>query len=174
MALISVLFFIFLASPSVSAAPCNPLCLKKSKAGYFPLSKTTLTSGSCGYGSLAKGFNNGYITSGNLQEQNIMQRKSERAYISMAVKDKAKELLALKTVEVEYIRVPCEYKSHNVSVRVDESSKKPDRSTYIPLPRELSSPKLLKIKSGFHRITQIVVQNSCSVNLGSFWLTKSS
>ncbi|XP_026444087.1 expansin-like A1 [Papaver somniferum] len=93
MALTSVLFFIFLASSSVSAAPCNPLCLHKSKAGYFPLSKTTLTSGSCGYGSLAKGFKNGYITSGipsllgekgvacgsclhvNLQEQNIMQRK---------------------------------------------------------------------------------------------------
>ncbi|MCL7039888.1 hypothetical protein MKW94_017946 [Papaver nudicaule] len=170
MALFSVFFLLFLASSSVtvSAAPCNPLCYHKSKAGYFPLSKTVITSGACGYGSLAKGFNKGYIASGIpsllgekgvacgsclhvtcknktlcrgkgtvvVLTNSLKQAKnnsdtdlilSDRAYISMAAKGKAEELLALKTVEVEYIRVPCEYKSHNVSVRVDESSKKPER-----------------------------------------------
>ncbi|MCL7026358.1 hypothetical protein MKW94_012958 [Papaver nudicaule] len=169
MALFSVLFLLFLASSSltVSAAPCNPLCLHKSKA-----------AGACGYGSLAKGFNKGYIASGipsllgekgvdcgsclhvhtntlihfrivpfhfNLQyiltylrlgkgtivvlTNSLMQIKnysdtdlilSDRAYISMAAKGKAEEPWHSKLV-------PCEYKSHNVSVRVDESSKKPER-----------------------------------------------
>ncbi|RZC56010.1 hypothetical protein C5167_014859 [Papaver somniferum] len=167
MAPFSVLFFLFLASSSVSAAPCNPLCLHKSKAGYFPLSKAVIPPGACGYGSIAKSFNKGYIAAGIpslLGENgvacgsclhvtcknktlcrgrgtnvvltcslpkikdlaNIDLILSDRAYISMAAKGKARELLALKTVDVDYIRVPCEYKNHNLSVRVDKSSKKPD------------------------------------------------
>ncbi|KAI3994568.1 hypothetical protein MKX01_028312 [Papaver californicum] len=102
-------------------------------------SRSNICTGACGYGSLAKGFNNGYTASGrgtNVVLTSILTQTknnadtdlilSDRAYISMAAKGKARELLALKTVDVDYIRVPCEYKRQNLPVRVDESSKKPD------------------------------------------------
>ncbi|KAI3927131.1 hypothetical protein MKX01_029899 [Papaver californicum] len=173
MAFIFVIFVFLFASSSVNAATCNrPLCLHKSKAAYFPLSKPLITPGACGYGSIAKGFNKGYIAFGipSLLEENgvnvcgsclhvtcknktlcrgrgtnvvltdSIHRQtrlrnvdtdlilSDRAFISMAAKGKARELLALKShVEVEYKRISCEYKNQNVSIRVDESSKKRDR-----------------------------------------------
>ncbi|RZC63065.1 hypothetical protein C5167_024815 [Papaver somniferum] len=53
---------------------------------------------------------------------------SDRAFMSMAAKGKARELLALRShVEVEYERIPCEYKNQNMSIKVDESNKKRDR-----------------------------------------------
>ncbi|RZC63064.1 hypothetical protein C5167_024814 [Papaver somniferum] len=173
MEFIFVLFIFLLASSSVNGAPCNRrLCVHKSKAAYFPLSKPLITSGACGYGSMAKGFNKGYIASGIsslLEEKGVnvcgscihvtcknetlcrgrgtnvvltdsIHRQtrlrnvgtdlilSDRAFISMAAKGKARELLALRSyVEVEYERIPCEYKNQNVSIRVDESNNKRDR-----------------------------------------------
>ncbi|OVA16034.1 Expansin/pollen allergen [Macleaya cordata] len=105
----------------------------------------TAAAGACGYGSLAKGFNNGYIAlvrcknktlcgesgtnvvltdSHNSSETDLVL--SDRAFISMASKGKARELLKLGIVDVEYRRIRCEYKNQNLSVRVDESSKKPN------------------------------------------------
>ncbi|KAI3939738.1 hypothetical protein MKW92_036222 [Papaver armeniacum] len=173
MEFIFVLFVFLLASSYVNGAACNRrLCLHKSKAAYFLLSKPLVTPGACGYGSIAKGVNKGYIASGIsslLEEKGVnvcgtclhvtcknktlcrgrgtnvvltdsIHRRtrlsnpdtdlvlSDRALISMAAKGKARELLALRShVEVEYKRIPCEYKNHNVSIRVDESNKKRDR-----------------------------------------------
>ncbi|XP_026433330.1 expansin-like A2 isoform X2 [Papaver somniferum] len=51
---------------------------------------------------------------------------SDRAFISMAYKDKAREMLDRRIIDIEYKRIPCEYTNQNLSVRVEASSKKPD------------------------------------------------
>nr|QHQ74418.1 expansin-like A1 [Stylosanthes guianensis] len=51
---------------------------------------------------------------------------SSRAFQSLALKGKAQYLLKLGITDIEYKRVPCEYKNKNLAVRVEESSKKPN------------------------------------------------
>ncbi|KAI3838500.1 hypothetical protein MKW92_011594 [Papaver armeniacum] len=51
---------------------------------------------------------------------------SDRAFISMAYKDKAREILDRRIMDIEYKRIPCEYTNQNLSVRIEASSKKPD------------------------------------------------
>ncbi|KAJ4715886.1 Expansin-like protein, partial [Melia azedarach] len=51
---------------------------------------------------------------------------SKKAFMAMANKGMRKEILKLGVADVEYKRIPCEYKNHNLSLRVEESSKKPD------------------------------------------------
>ncbi|XP_044508026.1 expansin-like A1 isoform X2 [Mangifera indica] len=50
---------------------------------------------------------------------------SSRAFMAMANQGKGKDILKLGLVDVEYKRVPCEYKNKNLAVRVEESSRKP-------------------------------------------------
>ncbi|XP_019412730.1 PREDICTED: expansin-like A1 [Lupinus angustifolius] len=50
---------------------------------------------------------------------------SSQAFKAMAKKDLDKEILKRSIVDIEYKRIPCDYKTHNLSVRVEESSKKP-------------------------------------------------
>ncbi|KAK6806003.1 hypothetical protein RDI58_003788 [Solanum bulbocastanum] len=50
---------------------------------------------------------------------------SSRAFMAMAIEGKAKDVLKLGIADVEYKRVPCDYKGKNLAVRVDESSQKP-------------------------------------------------
>ncbi|XP_038706273.1 expansin-like A3 isoform X2 [Tripterygium wilfordii] len=52
---------------------------------------------------------------------------SSRAFRAMAKKGMDKNLLKRGTVDVEYKRIPCVYKHHNVSLRVEESSSQPNR-----------------------------------------------
>ncbi|XAR73039.1 hypothetical protein NMG60_11019891 [Bertholletia excelsa] len=51
---------------------------------------------------------------------------SSRAFMAMANKGMGQTLLKLGLVDVEYKRIPCEYKSQNLAVRVEESSHKPN------------------------------------------------
>ncbi|XP_009768114.1 expansin-like A2 [Nicotiana tabacum] len=51
---------------------------------------------------------------------------SSRAFMAMANKGKAKDVLKLGIAEVEYKRVSCDYKSKNLAIRVEESSQKPN------------------------------------------------
>ncbi|GAY46065.1 hypothetical protein CUMW_094070 [Citrus unshiu] len=51
---------------------------------------------------------------------------SRRAFRALANKGMDKEIFKQRAVDVEYIRVPCEYKHHNLAVRVEESSKNPN------------------------------------------------
>ncbi|KAK8582581.1 hypothetical protein V6N13_069355 [Hibiscus sabdariffa] len=51
---------------------------------------------------------------------------SSRAFRAMAKKGKDQDILKLGIVDVEYKRIPCEYKNQNLAVRVEESSQKPN------------------------------------------------
>ncbi|KAL2596208.1 hypothetical protein AAZV13_11G088700 [Glycine max] len=51
---------------------------------------------------------------------------SSRAFAGMAQKGMGQQILKLGIAEIEYKRVPCDYKNQNLAVRVEESSKKPD------------------------------------------------
>ncbi|MCL7026345.1 hypothetical protein MKW94_005304 [Papaver nudicaule] len=51
---------------------------------------------------------------------------SDRAFISMAYKDKARDILDRRNIDIEYKRIPCEYTNQNLSIRIEASSKKPD------------------------------------------------
>ncbi|CAN4112608.1 unnamed protein product [Withania somnifera] len=50
---------------------------------------------------------------------------SSRALTAMAIQGKAKDVLKLGIADVEYKRVPCDYKNKNLAIRVEESSQKP-------------------------------------------------
>ncbi|CAI0469049.1 unnamed protein product [Linum tenue] len=50
---------------------------------------------------------------------------SSRAFMAMASEGKASDVLKLGIADVEYKRVPCEFKTKNLAVRVEESSQKP-------------------------------------------------
>ncbi|KAI3502390.1 hypothetical protein L1887_30424 [Cichorium endivia] len=51
---------------------------------------------------------------------------SSRALMAMANKGMEQNLLKLGAANVEYKRVPCDYKGKNLAVRVEESSRKPN------------------------------------------------
>ncbi|GJN30198.1 hypothetical protein PR202_gb18487 [Eleusine coracana subsp. coracana] len=51
---------------------------------------------------------------------------SRPAFAAMAKPGMAEKLAKLRTVDVEYKRVPCEYKNRNLSVRVEEKSRAPN------------------------------------------------
>jgi hypothetical protein len=157
MAFILCFFFFFLAS---SATACDR-CLHQSKASYFNKA-SALSSGACGYGSLALDFSGGHLAAGvsslfhngagcgacfqvRCKNQAICTKEgtkvvltdlnhnnqtdfvlSSRAFSAMAQKDMSQQILKLGIVDIEYKRVPCEYKKQNLAVRVEESSKKSD------------------------------------------------
>ncbi|KAG5547574.1 hypothetical protein RHGRI_013312 [Rhododendron griersonianum] len=51
---------------------------------------------------------------------------SSRAFMGMANKGMGQDILKLGLVDVEYKRVPCDYKNQNLAVRVEEISQKPN------------------------------------------------
>ncbi|KAL5788952.1 hypothetical protein ACOSP7_005901 [Xanthoceras sorbifolium] len=151
--------FVFLLIIS-SATACDR-CVHKSKVAYFN-KDSALSSGACGYGSLAPGFNGGHLAAGvpslyhdgaacgacfqiRCKNPNLCNKSgtrvvvtdlnhnnktdfvlSSKAFTAMANNGKGQDILKLGVVDVEYKRVPCEYKNQNLAVRVEESSKKPD------------------------------------------------
>jgi hypothetical protein len=151
------LIFLFLFS---SATACDR-CVHKSKAAYFS-KDSALSSGACGYGSLAIGFNGGHLAAAvpsiyktgagcgacfqiRCKNPRVCSSKgtkvivtdmnynnktdfvlSSRAFREMANQGKDQDLLKLGIVDVEYKRVPCDYKKQNLVVRVEEMSIKPD------------------------------------------------
>ncbi|CAL5212466.1 unnamed protein product [Lathyrus oleraceus] len=158
MAFFLCVFVLFLASSSATA--CDR-CVHQSKASFFSKA-STLSSGACGYGSLALDLSHGQLAAGassffsngagcgacfqvRCRDQAICTKEgtkvvltdlnpnnqtdfvlSSRAFTAMAQKGKSQQILKLVNVDIEYKRVPCEYKKQNLAVRVEESSKKPD------------------------------------------------
>ncbi|EXB95381.1 Expansin-like A1 [Morus notabilis] len=159
--LLCFLFFSLIAS---SATACDR-CVHQSKAAYFSKA-SALSSGACGYGSLAIGFGGGHLAAAvpsiykdgagcgacfqiRCKNANLCTKEgtrvivtdlnpnnrtdfvlSSRAFRAMARKGADKDILKLGIVDVEYKRVPCEYKSQNLAVRVEESSQK---SNYLAI-----------------------------------------
>ncbi|GAB2253130.1 hypothetical protein Droror1_Dr00005977 [Drosera rotundifolia] len=155
MALFLAIFFILL---SVSTA-CDR-CVHVSKAEFFG-NDSALTSGACGYGSLAVGFNGGYLaaavpslfkqgagcgscfqircnntalcskpgTKVILTDYNYSNFTgfvlSSRAFQAMANPGLGKNVSTLGIVDVEYKRIPCDYKNQTLAVRVEDFSKQP-------------------------------------------------
>ncbi|XP_058213873.1 expansin-like A2 [Rhododendron vialii] len=151
-------FFFFLVISSASA--CDR-CVHQAKVAYFSKA-SALSSGSCGYGSLALGFTGGQLAAAvpslykdgagcgacfqircknaalctkqgtkvvvtdlnkNNQTDFVL---SSRAFMGMANKGMGQDILKLGLVDVEYKRVPCDYKNQNLAVRVEEMSQKPN------------------------------------------------
>ncbi|KAK4848161.1 hypothetical protein QYF36_009919 [Acer negundo] len=148
--------FFLLMTSSVNA--CQR-CVHQSKAAYFN-TDSALSSGACGYGSLAPGFNGGHVAGGvpslyntgagcgacfqiRCKNKNLCSKSgtivvvtdlnhnnktdfvlSSRAFTAMANNGKDQDILKHGIVDVEYKRVPCDYKNKNLAVRVEESSRK--------------------------------------------------
>ncbi|PIA46971.1 hypothetical protein AQUCO_01500481v1 [Aquilegia coerulea] len=155
--LLLLCFFFLVISSSVLG--CDR-CVHQSKAAYFS-SNAALSSGACGYKSLALGFNGGYLAAGasslfrdgvgcgacfqiRCKNQKICSKAgtkviltdlnksnetdfvlSNKAFFGMAQKGMGQNMLKQGVVDVEYKRIPCDYKKQNLSVRVEESSQKP-------------------------------------------------
>ncbi|KAK5837290.1 hypothetical protein PVK06_013100 [Gossypium arboreum] len=155
------LFICFLSLLLFSSATACDRCLYQSKAAYFSKANA-LSSGACGYGSLALGLSGGHLAAGvsslykdgagcgacfqiRCNNSTLCSSKgtsvtitdinhnnqtgfvlSTRAFMAMANHGMGQHILKLGTVEVEYKRIPCEYKNQNLAVRVEESSQKPN------------------------------------------------
>ncbi|XVF68029.1 hypothetical protein PTKIN_Ptkin10aG0170000 [Pterospermum kingtungense] len=156
MALLLCLLFLL-----VSSATACDRCVHQSKAAYFSKA-TALSSGACGYGSLALDFGNGNLAAGvsslfkngagcgacfqiRCKNSNLCSSKgtrvtltdlnhnnqtdfvlSSRAFMAMANQGMGQDILKFGIVDVEYKKIPCEYKNKNLAVRVEESSQKPN------------------------------------------------
>ncbi|KAA8535946.1 hypothetical protein F0562_028424 [Nyssa sinensis] len=126
-----ICFLFFLIS---STAACDR-CVRQTKVAYFSKA-SALSSGACGYGSLAIGFNGGYLAAavpslykdgagcGACFEMRYFVL-GRRAFMAMANKGMSLDILKLGIVDVEYKRVSCDYKNQNLAVRVEETSQNP-------------------------------------------------
>ncbi|KAI9388951.1 hypothetical protein POPTR_009G141400v4 [Populus trichocarpa] len=160
MAVRMAVFLCFLFLIISSATGCDR-CVHQSKVAYFSKA-SALSTGACGYGSMAIGFNSGHLAAAvsslykdgagcgacfqirckntalcssrgttvivtdlnnNNQTDFVL---SSRAFMAMANKGMGQDVLKHGILDVEYKRVPCEYKNQNLAVRVEESSKKPN------------------------------------------------
>lgn len=153
-----VCLLLFLLTPFAIA--CDR-CVHQSKAAYFS-NDSPLSSGACGYGSLAISLLDGHLASGvpslykegvrcgacyqiRCKDKKLCSRRgtkviltdhnihnngtdfilSKEAFSGMAQKAHQKNILRHGTLDIEYKRMPCEYKKQNLSVRIEESSQKP-------------------------------------------------
>ncbi|XP_024992168.1 expansin-like A1 isoform X2 [Cynara cardunculus var. scolymus] len=148
----------FLLFSSINA--CDR-CVHQSRVSFFPKA-FSLSSGACGYGSLATALYGDHLAAAvpkiyksgsgcgdcfqvrckdsslctengtrvivtDLAQSNQTDFVlSHRAFIGMAKKGMRPYLLKLAVVDVEYKRIPCDYKGQKLAVRVEESSQKPN------------------------------------------------
>ncbi|KAH7690193.1 Expansin/Lol pI protein [Dioscorea alata] len=63
------------------------------------------------------------LNKNNSQTDFILSRK---AFMALVRPGKISKLMTLGTVNIEYKRIPCEYKKHNLTVKVEDSSQKPN------------------------------------------------
>ncbi|KAL8109703.1 hypothetical protein AgCh_025702 [Apium graveolens] len=156
----SLLFVILMVSSSCSETKECGKCVYQSKVAFFS-SPSALSSGACGYGPLALGFEGGNVAAGvpsiykkgagcgacfrvKCKNSKLCSKEGTRvvvtdlntsnqtdfvlssnAFKAMANKGMGDTLLKQGLVNVDYRRVPCDYKN-NLAVRVEEISKKPD------------------------------------------------
>ncbi|XP_058090721.1 expansin-like A2 [Magnolia sinica] len=156
MALFLAFFCLFISS----AIACDR-CVHQSKAAYFS-SPSSLTSGACGYGTMALAFNGGYLAAGSsklhrggvgcggcfqvrCKNTTLCTRGgvkviltdlnkdngtdfvlSNKAFMAMGRRNMDQEMKKAGIVDVEYKRIPCDYKNRNLSMRVEESSQNPN------------------------------------------------
>ncbi|XP_038705350.1 expansin-like A3 [Tripterygium wilfordii] len=90
---------------------------------------------------------------------------SSGAFKAMAKNGKSQQLLKVGIVDVEYSRIPCEYKNHNLSVLVRGFSKRPSYLAITPV-----------YQGGLAEITEIQIQKvnsskwtSMKKKLGALW-----
>ncbi|KAK1427019.1 hypothetical protein QVD17_15701 [Tagetes erecta] len=157
-------FFLFLLISTftiANAANACDRCLHQTKVAFFS-TPNSLSSGACGYGSLATTFYGTHLAAAvpsiyksgsgcgacfqmRCKDSKVCSKEgtqvivtdlnknnetdfvvSGRAFKAMANKGMANNLLKLGVVDVEYKRVPCDFKGKNLTVRVEESTKKPN------------------------------------------------
>ncbi|XVE48767.1 hypothetical protein DITRI_Ditri01bG0028900 [Diplodiscus trichospermus] len=123
-----LLCFLFLLLSSATA--CHR-CVQHSNAAYF--SKASALSckpptGACGYGSLALGPSGGHLAAGvsSLNEDGAgcgacFQIRWKNSTLSELLWPRN---LKLGIVDVEYIRIPCEYKHQNLAVELKNQAKR--------------------------------------------------
>ncbi|XP_074314630.1 expansin-like A2 [Silene latifolia] len=152
-----VVYFTFILFSIVSA--CDECVLSKAAIYTKP---TSLSSGTCGYGSLALKLNGGHVAAGvpslykdgagcgacyqiRCKDSDMCSKRgikvvltdinknnktdfllSSRALKAMALPGKDIHALKIGALDVEYKRVPCDYKGRNLAIRIEESSKNPD------------------------------------------------
>ncbi|XP_042375875.1 expansin-like A1 [Zingiber officinale] len=153
---LSLLFLLLISSTSA----CDR-CVHQSSAAYFS-SASTVAAGACGYGSMAMGFNGGFVAAGSsvihrggigcgacfqvrCKDTRVCTRGgvkvtltdlnknndtgfilSSSAFRAMARNGMVQDLNKLGILDVEYKRIPCEYKNQNLSIRVEENSRRPN------------------------------------------------
>lgn len=153
-------FFLFSLFFLISSASACDSCVYQTRVAYT--GAEALSSGACGYGSLALGFNGKHLAAAvpslynsgtgcgacfqlRCQSTTLCNRQgteviitdlnqnnhtgfvlSRRAFRAMAYKGMDRGLLKLRLVNVEYKRIPCDYKNHNLSVRVEKLSQNPN------------------------------------------------
>ncbi|GAB4853055.1 hypothetical protein Ancab_040584 [Ancistrocladus abbreviatus] len=66
------------------------------------------------------------IVTDHIQDKTTDLMLSKTAFKAMAKDGKGQELIARGVVDVQYKRIPCDFKKHNLSLRVEESSNYPN------------------------------------------------
>lgn len=95
---------------------------------------------------------------------------SPKAFSAMAQKGMNKYIAKLSILDAEYKRIPCEYKSHNLTIRVEESSRRnPDYLAIKPL-YQGGQTEILLIDVGSSSQSQ---WNSMRRNHSAIWETDS-
>ncbi|CAO2813677.1 unnamed protein product [Amaranthus hypochondriacus] len=152
--------FIYIMFILISTATACEECVLSKASLYSKAS--SLSSGACGYGSLALKFNGGHVAAGvpslykdgvncgacfqiRCKNSGICNKAgtkvimtdvnkgnnstdfvlSSRAFRSMALPGKDLHILKLPLLDIEYKRIPCNYKGKNMAIRVEETSKNP-------------------------------------------------
>ncbi|KAF4357620.1 hypothetical protein F8388_007156 [Cannabis sativa] len=135
--LLCFLFFLILSS----ANACDR-CVHQSKVAYFSKA-SALSSGACGYGSLALGFSNGNVAAAvpsiykdgagcgacfQMRCKNPALCTKEGTIVTVTdlnPNNRTDFVVSSRAFSAMARKVPCVYKNKNLAVRVEESSQKP-------------------------------------------------